>query len=445
MARSRAWRILSSAFAITGSFAPRTAHADLKMYWSCYVVGGNVDCVKLEGSLTSAIPFLRTVSKKSSADVDVSVRSVPDEDGTRYRISLVGKRVAGEAIEVHTNDRIPSFVDEDTATLRVLTKLERGLDDFMGQKDPARAKNGKLTIELTDPAHLPFTGRPEQSGRKWFVAPGLAATFSDVVGVGINATGNATALFNYSERAWRLQQWIGASYTRMSQPVPGTDETADVDFLGFNANDVLTWSFTKDRRWSFGLLFGAEKNPQANYAFRSNVSLGFEFDVRPRETVSERNLGFRCAVGPEAQRYDTTNVEGKRQEVVARELCDAFVSWHFRPIDVFGSIGETVLLQNPDYRAFSVSLSAVWRITDDVTLSPWLTFQQINKAIDEAMPVTAVYSDPRDEIRASMIAGVEQGYTAPFGIQSGLTLRYLFGNGTLDSEDQRWRDVSNLR
>ena len=445
MKRSDARQILSGAFVLASTLASRTAFADLKMHWSCYVVGGNVDCVKLEGSLTSAIPFLRSVSEVSKADVAVSVRSLPDEDGTRYRIDLVGKRVAGEAIEVHTNDRIPSFVDADTAMLRVLTKLERGLDDFMGQKDPARAKNGKLTIELTDPAHLPFTGRPEQSGRKWFVAPGVAATFSDVVGVGINATGNAAVLFNYSERKWRLQQWVGVTYTRMSQPVPGTDETADVDFLGLNVNDVLDWSFTKDGRWSAGLLFGSEKNPQANYAFRSNVSVGVEFDVRPRETVSERNLGFRCAVGPELQRYDTTNIEGRDQQIVGREFCDAFVSWHFRPIDVFGTVGETVLLQNPDYRAFSISLSAIWRITDDVTLSPWVTVQQINKAIDEAMPVTAVYSDPRDEIRASMIAGVQQGYTAPFSVQSGLTLRYLFGNGTLDSEDQRWKNVSNLR
>ncbi len=44
-----------------------------------------------------------------------------------------------------------------------------------------------------------------------------------------------------------------------------------------------------------------------------------------------------------------------------------------------------------------------------------------------------------------MAAAIEQGYTAPFSIQSGLSVRFLFGNGSLSLEDQRWRGVSNLR
>jgi hypothetical protein len=44
-----------------------------------------------------------------------------------------------------------------------------------------------------------------------------------------------------------------------------------------------------------------------------------------------------------------------------------------------------------------------------------------------------------------MLAAIQQGYTAPFGVQSGLSIRYFFGNGSLASEDQRWKNVSNLR
>ncbi len=311
--------------------------------------------------------------------------------------------------------------------------------------DPASVKDGALVLELRDPAHRPFTGRPEQSGIDWFFVPGVAANFSDVQGVGINASGNATVLFNYSARRWRSQQWIGASYSRLSQPVPGTGETASVEFFGANANNVLTWSVSADRRWSLGLLHSAEKNPQANYTFRANGSVGLEFDFVPRQTVSAKNVGFRCALGPEFQRYDTTNIEGADQELVGRQFCDVFLSWHFRPVDLLGSLGETTLLQSFDYRAFSISLSATWRITDDLTLSPWITVQQINQAINQSQPATSAYTDPKQEIVASMLSAVQQGYTAPFSVQSGLTLRYLFGNGSLASQDQRWMDVSNLR
>jgi hypothetical protein len=122
-----------------------------------------------------------------------------------------------------------------------------------------------------------------------------------------------------------------------------------------------------------------------------------------------------------------------------------FLSWHFAPVDIWANLGETSVLKSIDYRSFSASLSATWRITDSLTFSPWINLQQINKAINEAQPTNVVYSDPRQEVQASMMAAIEQGYTAPFGVQSGLSIRYIVGNGSLASEDQRWKTTSNLR
>jgi hypothetical protein len=178
---------------------------------------------------------------------------------------------------------------------------------------------------------------------------------------------------------------------------------------------------------------------------RMNGSAGLEFDLIPRQTVNQKNFGVRCAVGSEFQRYDATNVQGITQQLVGRQFCDVFLSWHFTPIDVWTSIGETSILEDIAFRAFSASASATWRLTDEFTVSPWVSVQQINQAINEARPSNVVYADPRQEIEASMLAAVQQGYTAPFGLQAGITIRYLFGNGSLASEDQRWKNVSNLR
>jgi hypothetical protein len=421
------------------------AIAELKIKWDCFLPNTGVDCVVLENSLTSKIPFLKVVSENRDADVVVTLTSLPAENATRFKFDFVGQPVDGYVSEVHTTDKIPNTIDSTTATVRIMTKLERGLDDFMDQKVAAEVADGKLTIQLIDPSQLPFAGRPEQGGLHWYVTPGVGAYFSDVEGVGINAAGNASLAFNYSGEKWRLQQWDGANYTRQSQPVPGTNETASVSFAGGNGNAVLSWSFTDDLRWSVGLLLAGEKNPQANYTFRVNGSVGVEFDLIPRQTVNQKNVGVRCAVGPEFQRYDATNIEGLNEQVIAREFCDVFLSWHFVPIDVGASVGETAVIEDFAYRSFSVSLSATWRVTDNLTISPWVNLQQINKAIDEAEPCNVVYADPREEIEASMRAAIQQGYTAPFGIQSGLSIRYLFGNGSLASEDQRWKTTSNLR
>jgi hypothetical protein len=315
----------------------------------------------------------------------------------------------------------------------------------MDQKVAAEVKDGALTLTLLDPVRLPFTGRPEQDGLKWYVAPSVGTYFSDVQGVGVNGSGTAAIAYNYSARRWRVEQSMSISYSRQSQPVPGTSETASIEFTGGNAMNVLSRSLGDGSHWNAGLLLSVEKNPQANYAVRANGSVGIEFDLVPRQTVNQKNFGFRCAVGPELQRYDQVNEEGVNQQLVARQFCDVFLGWHFQPVDVWATLGETTILESFDYRAVSVGFSGTWRLTDNLQLAPWINLQGIDKAIDEPQPTTTVLADPKQEIEASMLAAVQQAYTSPFGVQTGLSLKYLFGNGSLASEDQRWKGVSNLR
>ena len=438
-------RACASAVAVATILRAHTASADLRIHWDCYLPSSGIDCALLESSLTSKIPFVTVVPAAADADVLVTLTSVPAENGTRFKLDFVGKPLDGYVTRVHSNDKIPSSIDSTTATVRLLTKLERGLDDFMGQTVVAEVKGGKLDIQLTDPSDLPFTGRPEQTSVKWYVTPGLGSYFSDVVGTGVNANGSATINYNYSERTWRIQQQLSANYSRESAPVSGTNETASIQFAGGNVINVLSWALTNDNRWTVGLLASAEKNPQANYAFRANGSAGVEFDFVPRQTVNQQNVGFRCAVGPELQRYDATNVQGEHQQLVGRQFCDVFLSWHFQPIDVGASVGETTILQDITYRGFSASASFTWRMTDNLVLSPWVYVQQIDQAINEAKPSTTVLTDPRLEEEADLLAAVQQGYTAPFGISGGLSIKYIFGNGSLAIEDQRWKGTSNLR
>jgi hypothetical protein len=421
------------------------ASAALRVKWDCYLPNASVDCGVLRSSLTSKIPFVTTVSDEKDADVVLTITSVPAENATRYKFDFVGRAIDGYSSQVHTTDKVPASIDPTTTLVRIMTKIERGLDDFMDQKEALGVSHGKLTIVLSDPADAPFTGRPEQTARQWYVAPTLAGYLSDVVGVGINAWGSAAIGFNYSAATWRLQQSIGANYTQLSQPVPNTKDTATVSFAGANATNVLSRDLTRDHRLSIGFLFAAEKNPQANYFMRMNGSAGIEFDLLPRQTANQRNLGFRCAVGAEFQHYDATNIEGLDQQVVPRQLCDLFFTWHFKPIDLAATLSENIVMKDIQYTSFAAVLSATWRVTDNFIISPWVALQEINKAINEAEPSNVTFTDPKAVIEESMRSAVEQGYTAPFGIQSGLTVKYILGNGSLASEDQRWRSVTALR
>ena len=426
-------------------FFASNASATLRVKWDCYLPNAPVDCGVLRASLTSKIPFVETVSSERDADVTLTITSVLAENATRYKFDFVGKPVDGYSSQVHTIDKVPMSIDPTTTLVRIMTKIERGLDDFMDQKEARGVEHGKLTIVLSDPVDAPFTGRPEQTARKWYVAPALAGYLSDVVGIGINAWGSAALGFNYSGSTWRLQQTIGANYTQLSQPVPSTKDTATVNFAGAIANNVLSHDLTRDHRFSAGLVLAAEKNPQANYFFRANASAGVEFDLLPRQIANQRNLGFRCAVGAEFQHYDATNIEGLDQQVVPRELCDLFFTWHFKPIDIAATLSENIVMKDIQYTSFAAVLSTTWRVTDNFIISPWVALQEINKAINEAEPSNVTLTDPKAVIEESMRSAVQQGYTAPFGIQSGLTVKYILGNGSLASEDQRWRAVSALR
>jgi hypothetical protein len=431
--------------ALAVTLSASTARAALRLKWDCYLPNASVDCAILQNSLTSKIPFLTVATGPEEADVVVAVTSVPAENATRFLLDLVGRRVDGYRVEVHSTDKIPSSIDSATATVRILTKLERGLDDFMDQKLAAEERNGVLDIQVVDPVTAPFAGRPEQSGVRWYVAPGIGTYFSDVLGVGVNASGNASLSFNDSEPRWRIQQAIGANYNRQSQPVAGTNETASIEFEGANATNVLSWAVSDDGKWNLGLLLAGEKNPQANYTFRANGSVGMEFDLVPMQTVNQKNFGFRCAGGPELERYDAVNVEGLNRQLVGRQFCDLFLGWHFEAIDVWATLGETSVLKDFAYRSFSGGLAANWRLTDNLIVNPWVNLQQINEAINQAQPSNVTYTDPKAEVEASMLAAVQQGYTAPFGVQGGLSVKFVFGNGSLAIEDQRWKAASNLR
>ena len=425
--------------------ATSPASAALRVKWDCYLPNASVDCGVLRSSLTSKIPFVTTVSNERDADVVVSLTSVPAENATRFKFDFVGRPIDGYVTQVHSTDKVPSSIDPSTTLVRIMTKLERGLDDFMDQKEAAEVSHGKLTIVLSDPVDSPFSGRPEQMSRKWYIAPAVGSYLSDVVGVGINAWGSAAIAFNYSATQWRLQQSIGANYTQLSQPVPTTTETATVSFAGANANDALSRDLTQDHRLSLALLLAGEKNPQANYFLRANGSAGIEFDLVPRQMANQRNLGFRCAIGAEFHHYDSTNIEGLDEQVVSREFCDVFFSWHFKPIDLAATLSENIVLKDIEYTSFVAGFSATWRVTDNFIISPWISLQEINKAINEALPSNVTTTDPQQVIEASMRSAVEQGYTAPFGVQSGLTVKYILGNGSLASEDQRWKGVTSLR
>ncbi len=269
--------------------------------------------------------------------------------------------------------------------------------------------------------------------------------FSDVASVGINASGSAALSFNYSATHWRFQHAVAGRYSQQSQPVAGTDETVSIHFVDASTSNIVARDISADNRWSVALLLAAEKNPQANYALRANGSVGLEFDLMPRQTANQKNFGFRCAVGPELQRYVVTNIQGRRRQTVGRQSCDLFLAWHFRPVDLQVSVGETSMLDDIAFRSFSASMSLTWRLTDNLSVSPWVNLQQVSQAINEAEPASIDSTDPRQEVEASMLAAVQQGYTATFGIQAGLSIRYMFGNGSLAVGDQRWKGASNLR
>ena len=427
---------------------PAMATADLTIKWDCYLPNTGLDCVLLESSLTSKIPFLKIVGSPADADVVVTITSRARGERDALQARLRRQAVDGYRTEVHSTDKIPSSIDSTTATVRILTKLERGLDDFMDQKIAAEVKDGKLDIELVDPVALPFTGRPEQSRPEVVRHAERRLVLQRRRGRRHQRVGATAGLaFNYSAPTWRVQQSIERELqpSRASPSPARTRRRASVHGRQRHQRPDA-WALTRDNRWSLGLLLSAEKNPQANYTFRANGSVGVEYDLIPRQTVNQKNFGFRCAVGPEFQRYDATNVEGMDQQLVGRQFCDVFLSWHFQPDRRAGpASGRRPSSRTSLPRLLRRALGDLARDRQPRHVARGSTSSRSTRPSTRRSPRRPSTADPRQEVEASMLAAVQQGYTAPFGIQAGLSIKYVFGNGSLGLEDQRWKGTSNLR
>jgi hypothetical protein len=186
----------------------RPAHAELVVSWTCYVPSARVDCAVVRSSLTSRIPFLTVTSDVDRADAAVTLGTVPADGGTHFKFDVVGRASDGYRPDVHTTDKMPSNVDPAATLVRVLTRLERALDDFMAQAEIARFEEGALTIRVSDPAEQPYPGRREQSAIPGYMAPSAAGQMSNVRGVGLNVSGSASLAFNYSGLMWPC--WLPA-------------------------------------------------------------------------------------------------------------------------------------------------------------------------------------------------------------------------------------------
>ena len=145
-------RIAWLSVCILGAVAlPARAGAELRIKWDCFLPYTGIDCVVLESSLTSKVPFVRAVRDAQDAEVVVTLTSVPAENATRFKFDFVGRPVEGYTSEVHTTDKIPYSVDGNAAMVRIMTKLERGLDDFLDQEVAGEVTDGKLNIQVIDP------------------------------------------------------------------------------------------------------------------------------------------------------------------------------------------------------------------------------------------------------------------------------------------------------
>ena len=343
--------------------------------------------------------------------------------------------------------RSPRASIDRTATVRIMTKLERGLDDFMDQKDGrgGQERQARHRAERSG-RRCPSRDAPSRASLKWYVAPTRRLVLQRRRGSRRQRFGQRVAVLQL------LGANVGGSAVVRRELQPRRASRSPVRTRRRASSSSrrkreqrLSRALTRDHRGALGLLFGREKNPQANYTFRANASAGLEFDLVPRQTVNQKNFGFRCAVGPEFQRYDATNVEGIDRQFVGRQFCDVFLSWHFQPIDL-GEASGRHRLARASLPGLLGGLSATWRVTDNlIALAVGLVATDQpgdQRGRSRRTPSTPI---PVRRCEASMLAAVQQGYTAPFGLQSGLSIKYIFGNGSLSIEDQRWKGTSNLR
>lgn len=404
--------------------------------WDCYVQDAWLDCLGL-GQRLFAMGFAQP-SDAAPARVRVRIRSMPEivgvEGFVRYTVDVFDPPQAPEP-SATWSERMSGALSSTVQAQRVLDRVIVSLAPWL-DVESAAGDDGTFRITLRDPATTPGDAddddaTPDDDKRAgWAFRPGLYASGS-YTSNSADFNGSAYLMATWYHPDWRFSADVsgGLDYSRVSYG--DIEDTYRGQSLSGSVSGMRgLWRGA--RRGGVSTRLSADvwtDTGVSNTRLAASADLGVEYVLFPfRVADANGNFFAQYSIGPRYLSLQVANLEGDTRLVYGQHSINVGFDWHFDAVDLSLWSGVTSNLTRPEFTTFDGSASADFRITQNLSLSPWVSASHAVARIDQ--PGTA-QGGTLDELRAS-------SQWTQFSLDGGLSVSLSLGAVQLAALDQRW-------
>jgi len=430
-----------------------SARADIAVDFECTIpASSDFDCNILQQRFfkEKALPFFKEKGKalNVASTIKISVGRLPVLNGFDYHVTVT--RVAGGTESIWKEKKFLSDgVNPTSAIQQINTVIQNGILSYGKLVTEATVKDKKVIAVFGDPAEDDSKPDAKPEGR-WVLKPGLAMDFKkqkDLPSTGF-AAGHIN--FNYSGDRDRIVIGAGGGYNRFQTTIPTLSgpQAFGVSTYSGGGGGMIVTGLDKKNHWNFGSTFGADVIPIQNLKAEVKTAIGLEYNIHPYLKEDSKTLAFGCTIGPSYHAFSVPNVMDKKQFLALEQNCNIAASLLLdkkRGTTVSAKVGQTWIVNAPEYVGVEGTVSANIRLTDRVSLMPsaklsWKT-KEITTASSKYVPSLdgLSYEDQANELfkhqmRASSASTLNYG--------GDLSISYTFGDGVNRSnQDQRGKSL----
>jgi hypothetical protein len=414
-----------------------TAHAGggLPLAWDCYLPSAPVDCTGL-GQRLYAMTFSEP-AVPSEAPARVRLRAIPEvvgvESFTAYELQVFSPSNA-EQPTLTFRERISDALAGGIITQRLLERTLVSLGTVLDVVSAAPGEGSDYTITLRDPSASPVDvdadDVAEDRTQGWYFSPSVSSYFS-VNSNSADISAYANARLSWYHPRWRYDSTVGGGY-EYSRVSYGDVDDAYTGWSVDGAIRAVRTVHTGRRRggWSLSLRpFVSAGAGVDNVRLRTGGDVGIGYDLFPFQIADANgNFSFRYEIGPRYLSLIAPNLDGAQRLVYAQQQASVGFDWHFDAADLSGGVGVSSNIPDPAYTDVYTWVSLQLRLTQNVSISPWLSASYANAQIEQPGAATG---GTLDDIRAS-------DAWSRFSTDGGVSVNVVVGAAQLAALDQRW-------
>lgn len=284
-----------------------------------------LDCPRCDDDyLRKEVTFVDYVRNREDADVHVLVTTQETGGGgSQWTLKFIGLgRFQGQDQTLTYNSPQTATDDEVRAGFADVFRL--GLVRYAADS----SIGSKLKVTFAKPDDATAKGTQKDRWNYWvFRIGGSGDLNGEESSSGRSFRSSLSA--NRTTDAWRISFGASANYSDSTFILEDEDtgEKSTILSVSRNINSDTTIVKSLTQHWSFGVLGTVASETFRNFALRTRIAGGVEYDFFPYSESTRRMLTLQYTIGHDYHRYRETTIYGKDHEQLIDHRVDLGVSF----------------------------------------------------------------------------------------------------------------------